>query len=1452
MRISTLFDGVRHEVDLVQHADAATLADLLESVTGSRPVDGSTLWVDDREVHGEDRIAELGLLEGCRLGQEPLPRPVTAEGWTLTVVGGLATGQVVELPTDRTVTVGRAPQADVTLDSASASWQHVTLRRESGGVRVRDAGSTNGTRVDGELLDPDQDGVLVAVDAVVVAGGAALRVRRSAGDLAAPRPAAGRRTTAAATVPFNRPPRDGAPPPPAGIEPPTRSEPTKPSRFSIATVIGPLLLAAAMVAVIGDPRFALLAALSPILGVGTWWEGKRRYKRDTEEERVRFEKALDDFEDELAAAASRERDRRRVEAPDPPECLRRAALPATTLWQRRPERDDFLVLHAGVGDVPWEPPIDRSGRASVKLEDEAAEIVARSRIGGAPVQVDLLDAGVVGIVGDREGALALARSLLCQATVHCGPADLAVGVFCDPGRSEDWDFAGWLPHTRQWGGQDGAQWLSAEKTGSERMLRSLLDTVDGLPSAQMLLVLDSEVLLEGRDAPARTLLGHGRGARGSSQRNPGTPVAGIVVAATEEQLPAACTVVVTVAQDAAATVEVPGDLVEVADVVLAGLDVESARRCAMDLAHFEDPELKVPGAGLPGMVRLNSVLGLDEPSVDAVLQRWDAATGVSTPVGVGESGEFEIDLVRDGPHGLVGGTTGSGKSEFLRSLVAGLALRTPPTELTFILIDFKGGAAFAACERLPHTIGTVSNLDAALADRAIRALEAEMRYRQELFAAAGEGVDNLDEYRRTNPAEPLPRLLLVIDEFAQLAKDYPDALASLVSVGAVGRTLGVHMILATQRPAGVVNDDILANTNLRVALRVQSKEDSVNVVDVPDASAISRTQQGRAYIKMGQDDIAPVQTALVTGQFSETETSAVEVADVVFGGVRRTASGPAKPDKDTPTDLDELIEVIRTAAQARGHVGPRPVWPPALGEQVPLAGLPGGPVANVAADGTFDGAEAERDADLVNQVPPRAVGRMSGRTLEIALADDPDRQRQIPVGWDTDRGNLLLLGIPGSGTTTTLATIALTAAAGLAPDELDLLVLDMGARDLAPLEALPHCTAYVASGAGAREQQVRFLKHVRAELDRRREAGGPHRPMLVLIDGLASLKDEYDDFEGIELMQGLYRAWAEGGPSQMWFAAATTRAKSVPSAIDEVTTQKWLFRLADAYDYGAAGIPKDKAPPAVAGRCVLAGSMLHAHVASPDRPLAEAVAAVAGAHPDATPKPPAVGTLPEHVDVAALEAAQLGEELWRIPAGVAESDLSTAWLESYAGEHVFIGGPPRAGKSTLLLAMRQAIEEGAKQAGREVTVWGVCGRRSPLREAGLARVAVGADELPELVAAARMEDGMLVLLVDDCEQLVDDSGVIQGLIDARGTSLRIVAAGRSGDLKSMYNHWSKAVRKWRCGVLLQPDVDYDGDLLGSPLPRKSPVRITTGRGWMYSSGRQVLVQSAHASDADLG
>ncbi len=1408
-------DGTRREVELAQAAEHATLADLVEHACSVPLPSDVPLWVDARRHEAGDLVRDVALIEGSRIGRSPADQAEPVSGWAASLSAGLDAGWTVAVPATRPLLIGRSPQADITLDSPSASWSHATLEHDGEGLRVRDTGSTNGTFVRGEKVD--DEGATVGDGDVVVCGGAAITVWRGTDEALAPAPGTLHNLTHAATVPFNRPPRSGLPPEPTAFEPPVRKPEPPPARFGLATILAPLLMAVVMVSVMRDLRFAMLAVLSPVLVLGTTVEQKRRRKKDMKDNDSTFTKAFDAFKGELAEAGDVERARRRELAPDPARTLRRASLPTTTLWQRRVDAADFLTLHAGVGNVPWKPPVDP---AAVKRSGEdVGQVVADAVLPAAPVDVELTHAGVVGIVGDRADALAVARSLLCQAVTHCGPADLTVGVFCDPGREEEWSWTGWLPHVRRLGDGSGGQWLSTERSRSESMLRTMRDSVDSFPTPTVLLLLDSDVLTEGRDAPARWLLGHGRPMEQALVQNKQeTQVSGIVIAATAEQLPAACTTVIDVGHDASGSVTRPLDRLTISDVVLAGIGLDSARSCAADLARFDDPELSIPGASLPALVRLPPLLGIDEVNAAAIRRSWSTSTRISTPLGVGENGVFGIDLVRDGPHGLVGGTTGSGKSEFLRSMVAGLAARNDPTRLTFILIDFKGGAAFKTCERLPHTIGTVSNLDEQLADRALTALEAELRYRQEVFARAGEGVDNLDAYLATKPEVPMPRLLLVIDEFAMLAKDYPDVLKSLVSVAAVGRTLGVHMILATQRPAGVVNEDILANTNLRVALRVQSRDDSNNVIGVPAAAAIGRTQWGRAYVKLGQDDISPVQTALVTGR-AETQTSQlVDLHPVHFGHDEQRETSSTERDDDA-TDLDLLIDAIVEANHELGYAAPRPVWPEPLGTRVPLT--------------------------VAGEQPPEGqagVGRVRGSLVEFAIADDPRRQLQLPVGWDLDRGNLLILGIPGSGTTTMLSSIALTLTDTYAPDELDLLVLDLGTRELAPLGDLPHTAAYVGAGSGTREQQVRFLKFIRTELDRRRSEPGPHRKMVILIDGLGVLKDEYDDFEGLRLLDGLYRVFSDGPDVQMWTAITTSRSKAVPSAVEEVATQRWLFRLADPYDYSISGVPTKLAPPPIPGRCVLAETKLHAHVATADGTLQETVAVITKRWGDVTAKPQVVGQLPTSVTVDELGTpAALETEPWRLPVGIRESDLGIAELEVFEGEHVMFCGPARSGKSTLLLAVEELVR------AQGVTVWGVCGRRSPLAQAGLDRCAVGEEEATALLAAARVQSGRLVLLVDDAEQFADNDQAFAGLLAAKTSDLLVVAAGRSDDLRTMYSHWTKTVRKARCGVLLQPNVDFDGELLGVTLPRRAPVEITPGRGYVMSSGSIDLLQAVSPS-----
>lgn len=1409
--------GNRVEVEMTRHSATATIADLARAAGAGELSESAEVWVDGVRHEAGSLLEETQLLEGSTLAAEPIAAVEALPGWVAVHAGGLDAGQVVAIPTKRPLVVGRAAGADIALTTPSASWKHLTIEREGEDVRIRDAGSTNGTTVDGQPAT--EEGVLVSEDAVVIVGGSALTVRRDLDEAAAPRPGSLHNLTPAATAPFNRPPRPGKQPEPDPVVPPTRKDIQPSSKFSFLTTLAPLALAFVMVLVMGDFRYAMLSALTPLIGVGTWFEQRHRRNRELAEEKKRFATALETLRTDLAQAAIVERARRREELPDPAVAVRRAEIPTVQLWQRRADTPAFLALNGGVGDLPWVPPVEGHRE---RLDDEARTIIDASRLLSAPVEIDLSDAGVVGLVGDRDGALAVARSLVTQAAIHCGPADLTVVMCCDPGREPNWSWTAWLPHGRRVGDGTGDRWISADRSRSEDLLRGLRDGIDNHPTPDVLLVIDSDVLTEGRDSPARKLLGHGRPGGGSHfEKKAPVRVSGVVIAASPDQLPATCTVVVHVGADAAGQVVRPLERSRVEDVVLAGIDIPTAERAAQALSRFDDPELIVPGAALPSLVRMPPLLGVEELTAEAITELWSNSRGTATPIGIGEKGGFSLDLVKDGPHGLVGGTTGSGKSEFLRSLVAGLAAQNDPTKLTFILIDFKGGAAFKTCERLPHTIGTVSNLDAQLADRAIRALEAEMQYRQRVFAAAGEDIDNLDAYLHTNPAEPMPRLLLVIDEFAMLAKDYPDVLTSLVAVGAVGRTLGVHMILATQRPAGVVNDDILANTNLRVALRVQSRDDSNNVIGVPIASAIGRNQQGRAFVKLGQDDITPVQTALVTGRAETADQTPVDLREIRFGPLPPEKKAKVRPE----TDLDLLIDAVVEANQAAGIAPPRRVWPEPLGERVQLAGF---------TPATSEPTEAD--------VP--AVGELQDRVALFALADEPDRQRQIPAGWDLNRGNLLLLGIPGSGTSTTLASAALTLAMHRRPEDLDLLVMDLGSRELAPLAELPHCVAFVGSGSVAREQQIRAMKWVRAELDRRRAGGGPHRDTVVLIDGLAALRDEYtDDFEGMQLLDGLYRAYADGPEVGLWFAVSTTRARALPSAIDEVTTQSWLFRLADRWDYSSAGVKPTEIPPQIPGRCVLAETHLQTHVATPGVPLAEAVAQVAQHWGNPAPKPGVVGQLPSLVSVSELgQTAQLGGEPWLVPIGIRETDLEIGELEFYEGEHVLVAGLARSGKSTILLAIAEALR--AAETAEPLQLWAIGNRRSPLGSSPLFDRTAEGEDVAALIASARIQTGNLVILIDDAERIDDADSSIADLLANPRPGLHVFAAARADELRTMYSHWTKQLRKARCGILLQPDPDYDGDLLGVKIPRRPPVPYGPGRGYLCVSGSAKFVQCA--------
>jgi DNA segregation ATPase FtsK/SpoIIIE, S-DNA-T family len=1405
-------EGDPDEVDLQIEDPNACVSDLV-AVAEHGAAAGVGVAIDGRFFAPDTGLDEVGFYEGAvvRLTTAAAAPPHAGmpEGPTLAIIGGPAAGPIHSLGQGELV-VGRGGDCDVAIPDLAMSRHHARLHRQNDGTTlVTDLASRNGTWVDGARVRQE---MVVPPGALLEFGATQARVLDG---LPSDRPIAidPWKRASGGLVPFNRPPRLGLPEDPSSVAAPTQpAQRSGVGAFSVISILGPVVMGLVLIKVYGDPRFALFMLLSPVMGVLNWLGSKRRASKEHRVTSREFQKALSAFDDALATAAASEMARREILLPDIAETLRRAELPSTQLWQRRPHHKDFLRFRAGIGDFPWSPPVteDRAG-----LAPEVRDVIARYRqLPQAPIEADLSNGGVVGLVGEREAALALARSLVCQAAVHHGPTDVGMVVLASEAHRGDWEWAKWLPHVRDATGS--GRFLAGDRQTADALLASMMEAAGpdqlgaGLRSVKeesrrgrtRLFVIDDISLTHGRRAPARLLLSGHAG-----------PATGIVIAETEDQLPAVCTTVVqarTVVGDL--DLKRPQERVQVDNFLICGASQATARRCALALARYEDPELEVVGAGLPPMVRLLPLLGMDDVEADDVLRTWREAgpdPAPNTPIGMGQDGVVHLDLRHDGPHGLVGGTTGSGKSELLRSMVAGMAARVDPDHLCFVLIDFKGGSAFDHCAQLPHTVGMVTDLDEHLGERALKSLKAELTHRETVLREAG-GATQLSEYLAAgSPFGPLPRLVVVIDEFATLATELPDFVTALIGIAQRGRTLGVHLILATQRPSGVVNANIKANTNLRIALRVQDPGDSTDILGDghPEAAAVSRNSPGRAYVRLGPTEVVILQTALSTAAPGERHSTGVRLTPFCFGP--SVATRPNDDHSAGPTDLARLVTAAQEAFARSAMRPPRQPWLPMLPERIDLE-----PILR----------EAE-----------------AGKVVPFALADDPERQRQVPVGWNPADGHLALFGMAGSGTTTTMVAVARALAERYSPDECHLYALDFGSGGLAQLSALAHVGAVIT--ASEREAQIRLVRHLRSELDRRRALRGPERAseamIVMLVDGVSAFLAEHADAE--EITDAFNRVFAEGPGVGITFVLSADRPGALPSRLGSLVSQKIVFRLADPSEFSAIGVRIRDLPVFVPGRAIHGESRLVLQIGHPGDDLTAQTAGT-GRQTRPQPKRPPVpiGTLPTTLAFADLPGEAKLEPFVELPVGISDDSLGPAILTLGPGDHALVAGPPRSGKSSTLALIAALI----RAADPATVLVGICDDRSPLHPLEALDAAGTLAELAHIVRAAPTDGRRWFLLVDDAPRVQDVGGVMNSVLQSRRPDLHVIAAGRSNDLRS-YGHWTRTLREGRTGILLQPDLANDGDLLGGiRLPRRLAVPLLTGRGFVVNAGEATLAQIA--------
>ncbi|MFS8522088.1 MAG: type VII secretion protein EccCb, partial [Micromonosporaceae bacterium] len=915
-----------------------------------------------------------------------------------------------------------------------------------------------------------------------------------------------------------------------------------------------------------------------------------------------------------------------------------------------------------------------------------------------------------------------------------------------------------------------------------------------------------------------------------------------------------------------------------------------------------EPAPMADGDAAEGGASLAALLGLDRPERFDPAVAWAArppAEQLRVPIGTGPDGNpVVLDLKESaaggiGPHGLLVGATGSGKSELLRTIVLGLAATHSSEHLNFVLIDYKGGATFATLERLPHTAAVITNLadQLPLVERMGDALNGELVRRQELLRDAG-NLPNRDAYERARAAgarlPPLPVLLVVCDEFSELLAAEPDFIDLFLQIGRVGRSLGVHLLLASQRLDEGRLRGLETHLSYRIGLRTFSALESRAVLGTPDAFELPR-EPGHGYLASGAGTPVRFRAAPASVPVPVPPARPDRVADPPAGGGTGVATGgpgsatagrgataggfgatvlpygtrpvtapvPDTPDEAPPTLLEVLVSRMAGAGPPAHQV-----WLPPLSDPPDLGDLLG---------------PLRRD-------PVRGFGvadpaRRGSLTVPVALVDRPFHQRREPL-WlrlDGGAGHVAVVGAPRSGKSTAVATLLCALALTHTPAEVTAYCLDFGGGSLARLRGLPH----VGGVAGRSEPELvrRTVGEIAALLARREQraqepAGGdrpadPYGEVFLVVDGWQALRGEFED-----LAESVADIATRGLSYGIHVVATANRWLDFRPGVRDLFGSRLELRLGEPADSLAGYRAAASVPEGVPGRGLTTDG-LHLLTALPRVSGVDLVAEVADAWDG--PAAPPVRLLPERIPYERIAPRPCGPDLaagLRLPVGVAESDLSTVELDFGADAHLLVFGGTESGKSTVLRTLAASITR--RLAPEQARIVLVDYRRS-LLDAVTTDHRIGYGTAPE--PTARLLESVAAYLQrrlpgpdvtaeqlrdrswwtgPECFVLVDDYDLVAAagvnpvaallpyLAQARDVGLHLVIARRSGGAaRAMYEPVLQRLRELQVPGLVMSGDPAEGPLVGPVAPEALP----PGRGWLVTRrhGRR-LVQIAQPPD----
>ncbi|MFN8016295.1 MAG: FtsK/SpoIIIE domain-containing protein, partial [Acidimicrobiia bacterium] len=1266
---------------------------------------------------------------------------------------------------------------------------------------------------------------------------------------------------------INRPPRDMQPPTEKiiGIEAPPR-DPQK-ARISPILVFLPLVAGVAMYFVMGrNPVFLMFMALSPIMMIGQALDSRRSGKKEYKLGKAKYIKDIDNAVAQMRIGRREELAIRRLVFPDAPDCVSRVTDSRHDLWDRRREDIDYLALRIGVGDQAALVSASIGNGGSEDLRDYGERKLRRTDpIKLAPLAIPLPQYGAIGLVGARDLTKDVTSWLILQIITLQSHRDVSICAALPNDVAQEYEYMKWLPHVMHGGAEIDDPTVAFGPDKSILLFQKVRALIDARLSnnknayqtnytdwPSVIFFIDESVVKERSLIDSILKLG---------------PAVGVFIVFLSTQfrdLPGECRAVIEVnATDPyhqTASISYPGSGQNPIVCMKESVNKEIILDVAQMIAPMRDVTASVASGGggsLPKGVRLLDVIELTNPSTDELARRWNnPPESLQAILGVTTDGVMRIDMRRDGPHALVAGTTGSGKSELLQTFVASIAANYSPQKVNFLFVDYKGGSAFAECSTIPHSVGMVTDLDEYLAQRVLISLNAELKRREALLREYG--VKDLVVFEKRFPNECPPSLLIVIDEFAALVREVPDFVEGVVDIAQRGRSLGLHLILATQRPAGVVNDNIRANTNLRIALRIADTGDSNDVIGTDEAARIPRTIPGRAFVRMGPSDLQAFQTAyggdftVAVNQNNANEEvkektpiivepfSLLNVVELsVEDDLEVLVDEAQEKDDSALTDLRYLCAVISQTAQMLNLPSPRAPWKAPLPTSIPLHSI--------------------GDASLLDSNDP-------GRRVILGVMDLPQLQDQQTYVHDFESdGNLFIYGTSSSGKTTALRTIAGSLVVSAAPSDVVIYAIDCASGGLECLKGLPHCASVINSRDA--EGMSHFLNRMNSETEMRKElfrregvaSLGEYRTRLrnngmetnvpmprivVLLDSFAGFNAAFEKVEYGAWIDQVQRLTAEGRPLGIHIVITADRRGAIPFNMAGLVEQKLILNMADPDELSSLGVPHKiaKEIKLSPGRALLRGELeiqIPTVSGAPDGSsqatqlvaIAQHLKSVYG-DVEAVKVP----SLPDHVSLASIPHG--GDNLHAL-IGVAVSEIGLAPCGVDLGRgHFLIAGGRETGKSTALLSIIHSLN--AKENPPAIFVF--TPRPNFISSLpDMHNVAVGTiaceEQLNELVQAVNQSQGQspeVVVIIDDCEDLSEGtfSLTLESLMREMRDKLHVVAAGDQSAFARAYSGWIAEVKKLKSGLLLKPDPQLDGEILGVKLRVLPGQTFPPGRGFL--------------------